>query len=68
MAEQDAAKGLAAALQEQARLGDALSRAAGTSSEFAAFARLEDATRRVSEWNRLLAEQREQLRSEPEPR
>ena len=59
MAEQNAATGLDAALKEQARLTDALARAAGTSSEFAAFARLEDATRRVNQWNRLDDERRD---------
>jgi hypothetical protein len=52
MTDQSAAPSLDAALKEQARLTDALARATGTSSEFAAFARLEDATRRVNQWNR----------------
>jgi hypothetical protein len=60
MADQDAAASLVAALKEQARLGDALTRVAGTSSEFAAFARLEEATRRVTE-----CEQRVRTSAEP---
>ena len=58
MAEQTATAGLDAALKEQARLTDSLTRATGTSSEFAAFARLQAATHRVNRWSREHPEER----------
>ena len=53
-----AAAELEAALKEQARLGDALARVAGTSAEFAAYTRLQEATRRVSRFEGALGEAR----------
>jgi hypothetical protein len=51
-AEAGAAKRLAAALTEQARLGDALHRLAGSSAEQSAYARLRAASLRVAECDR----------------
>ena len=55
-AELRAAAQLEDALKEQARLGDALERVAGTSAEFAAYTRLQEATRRVSRFAGALGE------------